>query len=300
MLKKLLIFYCLCFSILSSAREYEYTYSVFTNSPMPGDWFFSRATCSGGSAIKTVNGKLPVNEAVFHTPGNSLELEFQNATGGHWQATIFHHDLRGMDHFKKAAFLSFWVYSSSEFNLPGLQLMMNDSSLSSVIDLPGLNGKHWQRVIVPVYQFKTTEAYQAENIIGVVFSQNNNTAEVRYKLYIDDIEFLPVSSSGPVVKIPEITSIAGYAMHIDIKWDKIIDENIHLVKIYRSEDGANYRAVGIQYPYANRYADFTGETGKEYSYRISFLNSDYEETALSAPVSVSTRPMTDDELLTMV
>jgi len=267
---------------------------------MPGDWFFSRAGCGGGSAIKTINGRLPLSEAVFHTPGNSLELEYQNATGGYWQAILFHHDQRGMDHFKKATCLSFWAYCNAESKMPGLQLMLSDSSLSGVIDIPELKGNHWQRVIVPIYQFKTAEAYHTENIIGVVFSQNNDPTTITHKLYIDDIEFLPVSSSGAVSTIPRIAGIAGYAMHVDLSWDKIKDDNIHLVKIYRSEDGANYRAVGIQFPYVNRYADFTGETGKEYSYKISFLNSDYKETALSAPVSVSTRPMTDDELLTMV
>ncbi len=66
-------------------------------------------------------------------------------------------------------------------------------------------------------------------------------------------------------------------MHVDITWKKLADKNIHLVKIYRSENGKNIKPVGIQQTYINRYADFTGETGKKYFYKISFLNSKYEE-----------------------
>ena len=50
----------------------------------------------------------------------------------------------------------------------------------------------------------------------------------------------------------------------------------------------------------NRYTDFTGVTGKTYSYKISFLNYQYKETGLSNTVSATTKAMTDDQLLTMV
>jgi fibronectin type 3 domain-containing protein len=76
-------------------------------------------------------------------------------------------------------------------------------------------------------------------------------------------------------------------MHVDISWETVSDQNVHLVKIYRSENNKEYVPVGIQQPYINRYADYTGETGIEYSYKISFLNSDYKETGLSAPISAT-------------
>ena len=58
--------------------------------------------------------------------------------------------------------------------------------------------------------------------------------------------------------------------------------------------------VGIQSPLFNHYDDFTGRTGKRYSYKISFLNNQYKETGLSNSVSAATKAMTDDQLLTMV
>ncbi len=72
------------------------------------------------------------------------------------------------------------------------------------------------------------------------------------------------------------------------------------VKIYRSENGKDFIPVGIQSPQINRYTDFTGVTGKNYSYKISFLNYQYKESDLSKMVSAKTKSMTDDEFLSMV
>ena len=58
--------------------------------------------------------------------------------------------------------------------------------------------------------------------------------------------------------------------------------------------------MGIQSPQINRYADFTGVTGKTYSYKISLLNYQYKESDLSNMVSANTRKMNDDEFLSMI
>jgi exo beta-1,2-glucooligosaccharide sophorohydrolase (non-reducing end) len=297
--KRLLLLFC-CISLVASSQEYEYTYTFFTNSAMPGEYLFSRTASAGGSSVKNINGRIPVNEAVFHTPGNSLELEYQNAAGGHWQAIIFHYDLRGMDHFKKTAFLSFWIYSTSEINMPGVQLMIRDSSTSAVVEPPGLKGNRWQHVMIPLYQFKTTEAYHPENIIGIVLSQNNNPEAQAHKLYLDDIELIPDNQSLLTPQIPKISLAKGYALHADISWEPVTDQNTHLIKIYRSENGGEFIPVGVVQPFLSRYTDFTGETGKNYTYRITALNRNYIESGVSLAVKASTTPMTDDELLTMV
>ncbi|MBK6962885.1 MAG: hypothetical protein IPH20_02865 [Bacteroidales bacterium] len=299
-LKNLLLTITLFFSLVSSAQEFEYNYSFFSNSAMTGDYFFSKTTGSDGSFIKNVNGKLPVNDSVFHTPGNSLELNYRNAPGGKWQATLFRQEKRGMDHFTKAAFLTFWIRVTSGNDLPAVQLMRKDSSLTSAITISPVKAKTWQRVSIPMASMKDFDVNQPENCIAVVFSQKNNQENSENTIFIDDIVFLPKEKSEPVSVVPVILSATGFALHVDITWGKITDKNIQLVKIYRSEDGKLYKPVGIQQPYINRYADFAGISGKKFFYKISFLNSNFEETELSAGVSATTRQMTDDELLTMV
>ena len=304
MKKKGLLVYCLLISLVSIAQEYEYNYSVFTNSTMEGDYYFSHTTNSGNSFIKNVHDKLPVNETIFHTPGNALQLQYKNAANGKWQATIYHQEIRSMDHFKKASFLSFWVLNASTGGsaneLPVVHLMKADSSLTSSFPIITAKANEWQRVIIPAAAITDFNAAKPENIIGIVFAQQNNVDSKEQTIYIDDIEFLSSDSAAILSEMPAVTTTKGYAKHIDIAWKKITDNNVHLVKIYRSADGKEYKAAGVQQPYINRYADYTGETGKRYFYKVAFLNNSYEETKPSSPVAIATRKMTDDELLTMV
>jgi hypothetical protein len=175
MLNKILILICVCAPTLTNGQEYQYIYSFFGNSVMPGGYFFSKATCIGGSTIKTIEGRLPVSESVFHTPGNALELQYRNVAGGDWKAVIYHQDKRGMDHFKKAAFLSFWILSDAEItlenNLPQLQFMKRDSSLTAFFNLPSCKPKEWQRILIPLDSLKI--ATHPENLIAIVFSLKN-------------------------------------------------------------------------------------------------------------------------------
>lgn len=300
MLKTKLLICCLLFSILSTAQEYEYNYSFFTNSAMAGDYFFSSTGSSGNAFIKSSHGKLPVNETIVHTPGNSLQLIYKNGSDGKWTATIYRQEKRGMDHFKKAAFLSFWLFNAAATELPSVSLMKADSSLSPAFDLRGTKLNHWQRVVFPLDAFAGINGGKPGDIIAIVFSQAGKQGEKEQAIYLDDIEFLSSDAAVGISAMPVITSSKGYAKHLDISWKKITNKNIRLVKIYRSAGGQPYQAIGVQQPYINRYTDYTGETGKRYFYKIAFLNNDYDETTLSPPVSVATRKMTDDELLTMV
>lgn len=267
---------------------------------MPGNYFFSKTKSTGNSTIKNFNGRLPVSETIFHSPGNALELQYKSASDGFWQASVFCQKKRGIDHFSKADYLSFWVFYSNLDNLPKVQVMKKDSCLTSPYKiLPGkLNT--WNQVLIPLNTFKDFDPSDPENAIAIVFSQNDKAAGPGNTIFMDDLEFLPAISSGNVTETPQIMNAVGYAMHVDINWKKLTDPLIHLVKIYRSENEKEYKPVGIQQPFTNRYADFTGETGKKYFYKISFMNNKYEETQLSQPVSASTKQMTDDELLTMV
>ncbi len=300
MLRIRLIAYLILITLATTAQEYEYTNTLFSNSAMPGHYFFSKTSSSGDSFIKNIIDKIPVSDTIFHTPGNALELRYKNAANGNWEAVIYRQEKRGMDHFRKAEFLLFWIYAKSPDELPAVQLMKKDSSLTSVFEIPSGKVNQWQHVTIPLATIKDIDANQPGNCIAIVFSQQSAKEAKENVIYVDDIEFLPSVNSAKISTVPAILSATGYAKHIDITWDNITNKNIHLVNIYRSENGKDFKPVGIQQPYIHRYADYTGETGKKYFYKISFLNSSYEETEHSTPVSISTKPMTDDELLIMV
>jgi hypothetical protein len=295
---------CLPFLFLAmtlQAQEYEYYYTFFNNSRMKDDYFFSMTTSSGGSSVKNINSRLPVCQSEFHTPGNSLELRYTSATSGEWQAAIYHQDLRGQDHFKKAAYLSMCLldpYGIPADELPVVRLMKRDSSLTAALTIPALKAKEWQQVYIPLKTLTELDPTKPGNIIAVVFGQKKECRE--HVLYIDDIELLPTNIAPAITAKPEITSAKGYEKHIDLNWDKITDRNVHLVMIYRAEYKKDFLPIGIQQPYMNRYTDFTGVPGQKYTYKISFVDNNYHETDRSASIKAETRQMSDDELLDMV
>lgn len=305
MLRYKLIIFCILFSIVLNAQEYEYNYTFFTNSNMSGNYFSSRIAAAGNSSIRNIDHRLPVNNLKYHTPGNSLTLQYKNAPRGKWSAAIFYREKRGMDHFKKINTLSFWVFrtfSTVQLNeLPQVQLMRRDSSLTSSFTLEKINANKWEQVNIPITSFIGSADYQPTDFIAVVFSFQNGRENSEHVLYIDDIEFSNAENSGTVTALPVITSASnGYAMHVDITWEKITDKNVRLIKIYRSTDGKKLSLVGVQEPYINRYADFHGKTGQQYFYTISLLDNNYRETKRSKFVRGATKAMTDEDLLTMV
>lgn len=293
-----------CFLLFSStvyAQEHLYDYTLFTNSRMTGNYFFSKTSFRSPSFLKNDNYRLPVNERVFNTPGNSLQMEYVNGKGGNWKANIFREDTRGQDHFNPVKFLSFSIYCTTlalQKELPKLRLIFKDSSLSGDWTFATDFINKWTRFnlhLEPSYKnFKIPE-----DVIGVQFSQNGDDGN-KHTIFIDDIELLPAAIDLPVNAKPQIVSCEGYAKHVDISWKPFDDEHVRFIKIYRSENGKTFIPVGIQLPLINRYTDFTGVTGRRYSYKISFLNYQYKETGFSNIVSAATKAMTDDELLTMV
>ena len=303
-----LLFVFLTISALCTAQEYEYNYSFFRNSPVAGHYFYSKATSTGNAAIENIDQRLPVSEKIFHTAGNALKLRYKNATGGKWEATLSHNSIRGQDHFKKAAFFSCWVFvetaGTKETDLPIIQFIKSDSTLSLPFFLAVPDKKKWQQVKLSTSVNSNTGddkvSFNAGDIIGVIFSQRTGAGAGEHIMYIDDIGFLSTEAPAPVAAVPLIVDAKGYAKHIDISWKPVTDGNVHLINIFRSSNGKDYTSVGVQQPYINRYADYTGETGKKYFYKISYVNSDFAETKRSAPIAASTRAMSDDELMTMV
>lgn len=290
-------------SLIASAQEYQYVYSLFNNSPMTGEYFYSRTSTGNETALKNIRGKIPVNDSFFHTPGNSLELTFRNSSESNWQAVIYSREKRGMDQFLKPVLFSFWVFCLSEVDenqLPYVQFMRSDESLSEPFTFRIEKANTWQQICLPLSTLSNFDGEHLEDISAFVFTGQKITDKEQHTIFIDDLEFLPDFAPFIFAKNPEIISAKGFAMHIDLCWKKITNENIRFVKIYRSENGVDYKVVGIQQSIFNRFADFTGVSGKKYFYRISFLNNQYDESGFSPTVSAETKAMTDEELLTMV
>jgi len=287
-----------------AAQEPAMDYTFFTNSRMSGYYYYSHASWQAPSLVANRNQRLPVADSVSHTPGNAIQIEFVNGDKGNWKATIFRQEMRGIDRFNPAKYLSFWVYvignETTMDDLPAVQIMKGDSTLSAPVAFRPAAMDRWERILIPVENLRGMDLVSVENNIGLVFSQHHNEGG-RHVLFIDDIEFCSQNTfPQPGKALPVITKTKGYARHVDIEWAPVTDRNVKWVKIYRSEAGNRFIPVGIQYPGTNRYTDYTGKTGVNYLYAISFVDYNYNETGKSRPDFTSTREMTDEELLDMV
>src|ERR1700757_4477209 len=89
-----------CFQLY--AQRILYDKQFFVNSKMPGNYFYSDASYQSPSWIKNINNKLPVDDEIFFTPGNSLQLDYVSSDKGNWVADIIYHDVRGVDTFTNA------------------------------------------------------------------------------------------------------------------------------------------------------------------------------------------------------
>lgn len=307
---KLRIIFCLlvirCLS--APAQEPEYDHIFFDNGLMAGRYYYSKADYTSPSYIQNIENKLPVSEKEYFTAKNSLLLNYVSAPNGSWSASILYHDWRGKDFVKEGKSLDFKLFVKSGTEAEELPLIAigainkKETTTSSFINLNDyisqFKQEEWVSVSIPLSEFKNLSYTNTKEIKEVLFKQNSQDGK-EHTLYIDQVELSPIQKPVSDVIVPVIKAKA-YERHVDLWWDKSGLENIKYIKIYRSKDGRDFKQVGIQYPYTGRYADFTNEPNKTFSYRIACVNYDYSESQPSNIVEATTRYMTDEQLLDMV
>ncbi|MBL7697375.1 MAG: hypothetical protein JNK79_04435 [Chitinophagaceae bacterium] len=303
MIRGNLLFLFLTFSIPALAQEPPYDKQFFENSQMRGSYFYTAASYKSPSWIKNVSGKLPVSDSIFFTPSNALHLQYVSHEKGSWQARLLFRETRGQDFFTPATKLVFRLYIASSTlakELPsiGVAIRKKAPSFVPMSQFATVAEKgSWQKVEIPLDKFNVSPA-DIKKIDTIFFKQYSRDGK-EHSIYIDQVELL-ASNQTPVTSAPKLTSAKGFAKHIDITWEPVSDSSVKRIKIYRSADNKRFYPVGIQSPYVSRYADFTDTTGKEFFYKISLLDREYNESTLSNTISASTRPLTDEELLDMI
>ena len=309
-MKKLQSLILILLPFLVQAQEPEYVQVFFENSQMQESWFHSEVSYQGDSYVLNRNGKLPVNEKEFFTPGNSLELKYTSAPGGAWEVDLEFPQWRGKDHILRGTELSLWLYiadKTKKEDLPKLALVLGDSTESQAVSLgkyiDDYGSKQWLQVRVPLNDFKDEGAFNfnhPEQITFVTLNQGSDDGK-EHRLFLDQVEIVPAKSSSEVLEAPVLTSATGYERHVDLRWEDLKSEQVRYVKIFRAEGNGEFEPVGIQDPeYFSLYTDFTGEPEQTYSYKISLLDRNYNESPFSETITTATRTMTDEELLDMV
>jgi hypothetical protein len=295
------------------AESFYDRHVVFDNSPADGSYYQSEGMVTPPSKLEMVDYKLPVETNHFISPPNSLRLKWTSAPGGDWQMILKSAERYGRNLVFEGDTLSFWCYSETEISpgqSPRIALQDQNDIGSGTINLLANYGTlpagKWVRLSIPFADFKPLfgrtddEKFDPVKLSKVWLLQGLDDGK-EHTLYIDDVQVYyrdradhqpPGMPAGLVVKAGE--------RHFDLTWSNNPESDLLRYQIYRSWDGEKFVPVGIQQGQLNRFVDFVGEPGRKAYYRISAVNISGNESPLSAAVSASTRPFSDDELLDMV
>ena len=305
-------------SVALADTEY-YRHVIFDNSLTSDTYFYSSATANGRSFVAQSNSRLPVETKIFRTPPNALRLQWRSEKDGGWEAEVRVMNFRNRYPEFSGGNLYFWCFAPQAIaagDLPsivlstsheGLQVAEFPASFTQPLPMGKIVGDlpagRWVRVRIPLNEFHTASIYEfrPQYLQNVVFHQNRADG-ARHTLIVDEFRIAadPDDASSAALPVPKNVHAVGYERHVEVRWDPVHSPALGRYVIYRSLDAKNFEPIGIQIPGNHRYTDFLGKPGMTASYKVTASNQQYRESPPSGAVSASTRPFTDDELLTML
>jgi hypothetical protein len=287
-----------------------YRHVFFDNSLTPDSYFYSAGKATAPSLLTLLYSKLPVETRTFFTPPNALRLEWTSQPGGGWMAQIGVLKFRNREIKFDGDVLSFWCFAPKQIGSAGLPLVrIQDISENFSGPLPlakfsgALPAGRWVHVKIPLRDFASVSIrlLQANHLGTLIFSQSSADA-APHILIIDQItiEDSRNGAARSALPAPQEVTATGYERHIDIAWKPVVSDRLRHYVIYRSLDGKPFKPIGIQERGFRRYTDFLGKTDQRASYRVAAFSSDGLHSPMSSVATAPTRPLTDDELLTML
>ena len=294
---------------LPALADQNYSQQIFfVNSLSPGEYFYSSGKATAPSSLKLIGGKLPIETSTFISGPNAIELDWQSMPAGGWEGELRLYKWRDRYVDFPGQYLFLWFRSKEGIragDLPKLALRDLDGNFTRPLSIGAythdLKPGQWTRVRIPMAGFATASlhAFEPRHLAVVAFVQGA-ADRAQHTLFVDDIRVENAANTAHAPATPSNVQAKGYERHIDIAWNAVDDPDLAQYVIYRSMHGGPFRAIGVQRPGVDRFCDFLGDPHATASYRVSARTSSLRESPLSAAVTASTHPMTDDQLLTMV
>ena len=289
--------------------DQNYSQQVFfDNSLSPDNYFYSSGRASVPSSLKLLDDKLPIETSSFISAPNALVLDWTSKQNGGWAAEVHLYEWRNRAIEFPGDYLWIWACAPEGMraqDMPRLALRAAYRQFSAPVDLSSFTGNlppgKWIRIRIPLNAFHSAglEAFDPHHTNALIFSQG--TADrTHHVVYLDDIRIENQAKTQGTMPAPINLQSKGYERHIDLTWSPVENPDLAQYVIYRSINGGKFLPVGVQRPGVNRFCDFVGNPRMTASYRVTARTSALLESAPSAVATSSTRPMTDDELLTMV
>ena len=299
-------------SLIHGQSDYD-RHLFFDHSLTPDRYFHSAGTRVEPSALLLDRGRLPVDTLAFFTPPNALRLEWRSVDGGDWSASVHLNRWRNRPELVGDT-LSFWCLSRARLPaalLPRLRVEDTTGVASMPVDLaglaPDLPAGRWVQLRIPLRRFRSPadDVLDGRALVTLTFLQGRADGAA-HSLAIDEIRVdgrVGAASAPPrdsPIAAPSDLRATGYDRHVDLVWNSVPDPRVERYVIHRSVGGDGFRPIGIQRAGLHRYADFLGARGREARYRVTASGRSYRESGPSQPAAAAARPLSDEEMLTMV
>lgn len=286
---------------------------AFDNSLADGTYYYSSGWALAPSMLEQHDGRLPVEAAHHVTPPNALRLAWTSAPQGDWEARLHAPLHYGHNFTYQGDTVSFWCYSAEGLTpdeAPRFRLQDSDHHGTNTVPMLGKHGAlpagKWVHLQYQVGDFKEQyggteeDKFNLAKFTSMVFVQGLDDGKA-HTLYLDDLEIGPADPAAGLPPPDSPTGLTAQAAerHVDLTWASPAGPAPFRYQIYRSWDGKEFTAIGIQQAGRNRYMDFIGAPARTAWYRITALDEAGRESPATATVSATTRAFTDEELLTM-
>ncbi|NOZ03787.1 MAG: T9SS type A sorting domain-containing protein [FCB group bacterium] len=283
------------------------TYVFFDESPTDASYDPSWGYVNAPSELERVGEKFPVSTEHVFQGVNSLKLHWTSNAGGDWGIAVAEigwpgHDVTLVDT------LSFWAYSDTLIPAEDLPLIYledlgnNKTARFSLADYSAdIPDSQWVAVKVPLNIFHGAAQNADLTAIKTIFYGQDIADGEEHTLYLDEIRMYRGNTNDTIPPaIPTGLVATPYERHIELQWTPNTEADIRGYNIYHSPDGNNYQLVGYTTNAMPIFNHFVGGSGITAHFKISAVDSSYNESGFSTEVSAVTRAMSDEELLTMV
>jgi hypothetical protein len=294
----------------SAGADQHYSQEVFfENSIGASSYAYSSGTVTAPSKLLLIDKQLPVETDQYVSGPNALKLQWNSAQQGGWDAEVDVYQWRNRQIAWNGDSLYVWLWSDERIDGKDLpRIALADANGGNTLPQPlgvfvtALAPKRWTRVRLPLARFISNSLYPfaGRRLSSVIFSQGAPDGQ-GHTIYVDDMRIESVQNQAlhaPVA--PSDPAARGYERHVDLTWQTVNDPTVAQYVIYRSLNGGQYKAIGVQRYGVDRYSDYIGDPHAHASYRVTARTSAMAESVPSKEASAATHPMTDDALLTMV